>query len=126
LLMVAGWEPLGLATGASFVYAPRRSMGAVFQQQTQNVELTNYTEALYSSRETAMERMQQSAIALRGTGVVGVKVVEGPMSFASHAVGFATWGTVVRLAKEAHHFVRPTMVVPLNDVRLSFDASSLR
>jgi uncharacterized protein YbjQ (UPF0145 family) len=77
LLMVAGWQPLGLATGASFVFAPRRTMGATLQQQTQNVELTNFTEAMYSAREAAMERMQQSALALQGTGVVAVKVEEG-------------------------------------------------
>ena len=58
MLMIAGWEPLGLATGASFVFAPRRSMGAVVQQQTQNVELTNFTEAMYAAREAAMQRMQ--------------------------------------------------------------------
>jgi len=125
MLMVAGWEPLGLATGASFVYAPRRTMGAALQQQGQNVELKNYTEAMYSSRESAMERMQRVALDLKGTGVVGVKVVEGPMSFATHAVGFAAWGTVVRLVKDAHHFVRPTMVVSLNDLGVAFDAQSL-
>ena len=42
-LAASGWEPLGLAVGASFVYAPRRTMGAVLQQQSQNVELANYT-----------------------------------------------------------------------------------
>jgi uncharacterized protein YbjQ (UPF0145 family) len=125
LLMVAGWQPLGLATGASFVYAPRRSVGTVVQQQTQNVELQSYTEAMYSARETAMTRMQDDALALKGDGVVEVKLVEGPMSFATHAVGFAVWGTVVRLAKEAHQLVRPTMVVSLNDVDVAFDTASL-
>jgi uncharacterized protein YbjQ (UPF0145 family) len=125
MLMVAGWAPLGLATGASFVYAPRRSMSTALQQQSQNVELKNYTDALYSSRESAMERMQRVALDLRGTGVVGVKVVEGPMSFAPHAVGFAAWGTVVRLVKETHQFVRPTMVVSLNDLSVAFNAQTL-
>ncbi|MHB8379879.1 MAG: heavy metal-binding domain-containing protein [Acidimicrobiales bacterium] len=125
LLMVAGWEPLGLATGASFVYAPRRTMGTALQQQSQNVELKNYTEALYSSRESAMERMQTMALELKGAGVVGVKVVEGPMPFAAHAMGFAAWGTVVRLAKDTHHPVRPQMVVSLNDLSIAFDAPSL-
>lgn len=125
LLMVAGWEPLGLATGASFVYAPRRSVGTVFQQQTQNVELTNFTEAMYSARESAMERMQQSALALGGTGVVEVKVVEGPLSFAAHAIGFASWGTVVRLSASSHQLVRPTAVVSLNDSLVSFAATTL-
>ncbi len=125
LLMVAGWEPLGLAHGASFVYAPRRTVGAALQQQSQNVELTNYTAAMYSAREAAMQRMQESALALKGTGVVEVKVTEGPMRFASHAVGFATWGTVVRLTKDAHLSVQPLAVVSLNDATLAFDAATL-
>jgi len=125
MLMVAGWQPLGLATGASFVYAPRRTVGTVLQQQSQNVELKNFTEAMYSARETAMERMQSDALALKGSGVVEVKLVEGPMSFATHAVGFAVWGTVVRLAKDSHQLVRPTMVVSLNDVEEAFDPSAL-
>ena len=71
------------------------------KQKGQNVELTNFTEAMYSARESAMERMQQTALAMDGTGVVEVKVEEGPMDFASHAVGFTTYGTVVRLAGRA-------------------------
>jgi uncharacterized protein YbjQ (UPF0145 family) len=125
LLMLAGWEPLGLATGASFVYAPRRTMGAVVQQQSQNIELKNYTEAMYSAREAAMQRMQESALAMKGTGVVEVKIVEGPMRFASHAVGFAAWGTVVRLAKSSHQSVHPVAAVSLNDAAVAFDAATL-
>ncbi|HEY5267084.1 MAG TPA: heavy metal-binding domain-containing protein [Acidimicrobiales bacterium] len=125
MLMVAGWEPLGLATGASFVFAPRRTMGAVLQQQSQNVELTNFTEAMYSAREAAMERMQQAALGMHGTGVVEVKVVEGPMRFATHAVGFVAIGTVVRLVKPLHQLIRPTMVVSLNDRIVAFDAQTL-
>ncbi len=125
LLMVAGWEPLGLAAGASFVFAPRRSMGTVLSQQSQNVELTNFTEAMYNARETAMERMQSKALAMKGTGVVDVKVFEGPMYFASHAVGFTSWGTVVRLRADEHRHITPTVVVPLDDAVVAFEAATL-
>ncbi len=124
-LVAAGWEPLGLATGASFVYAPRRTIGTALAQQTQNVELTNFTEAIYSAREMAMERMQRAAIALHGSGVVEVKVVEGPMTFAPHAVGFTAWGTVVRLAAGQHRLMNPSMVVSLDDPVVAFDAAAL-
>ncbi len=125
LLHTAGWAPLGLAVGASFVYAPRRSAGVAIKQKGQNVELTNFTEAMYAARESAMERMQQSALAMDGTGVVEVKVEEGPMYFASHAVGFTTYGTVVRLLGE-HQHLSPVMILPLDDPVLGFDATSLR
>ena len=126
LLQRAGWIPVGLAFGASFVYAPRRTAGAAMKQTTQNVELTNYTQAMYSARESAMEKMQRSALQAGGQGVVEVKVTEGPMSFARHAVGFTAWGTAVRLMAEAHQFVRPEVVLSLDDAVVTFEAESLR
>jgi uncharacterized protein YbjQ (UPF0145 family) len=126
LLHQAGWAPLGLAAGASFVYAPRRTMGATMKQSGQNVELTNFTEAMYAAREAAMERMQTAAIGLGGTGVVEVKVTEGPMEFAHHAVGFTAYGTVVRLLADEHRHMEARMVLPLDDPVVGFDAASLR
>ncbi len=126
LLEAAGWEPVGLAFGASFVYAPRRSAGTAIQQKGQNIELTNFTEAMYSAREMAMERMQGEALKLRGSGVVEVKVTEGPVHFAHHAIGFTAWGTAVRLAADKHRYLRPAVLVPLDDPVVSFDAGALR
>ncbi len=126
LLQRAGWRPVGLAFGASFVYAPRRSAGTAMKQTRQNVELTNYTEAMYSARESAMEKMQRSALEVGGQGVVEVKVTEGPMSFARHAIGFTAWGTAVKLVAESHQFVQPQVVLPLNDAVVTFEAESMR
>lgn len=126
LLAGSGWAPLGLAAGASFVYAPRRSAGTVVSQSSQNVELTNYTEAMYAARESAMERMQGTALRMGGTGVVGVRVEEGPMTFAHHAVGFTAYGTVVRLVAERHQGMQPSPVLALDDAVVEFDVASLR
>ena len=126
LLQGAGWLPVGLAFGASFAYAPRRSASDAMKQKTQNVELTNFTDAMYSARESAMERMQRSALDVGGQGVVQVKVTEGPMHFARHAVGFTAWGTAVRLVAESHQFVRPDVILPLDDAVVTFAAQSLR
>ena len=126
LLQQAGWMPVGLAFGASFVYAPRRSPGTTLRQQGQNVELANFTDAIYSAREGAMGRMQTSAIAMRAHGIVGVQVTEGPMDFARHAIGFAARGTAVRLEAEAHRYVKPMVVLGLDDAVVQFDAASLR
>ena len=107
LLLRAGWMPVGLAFGTAFVYAPRRTAGAAMRQSTQNVELTNYTQAMYAARESAMERMQSSALQAGGEGVVEVKVTEGPVSFARHSIGFTAWGTAVKLVAEEHQFIQP-------------------
>jgi uncharacterized protein YbjQ (UPF0145 family) len=126
LLLRAGWMPVGLAFGAAFVYAPRRTAGAALRQQTQNIELTNFTEAMYSARESAMERMQRSALDVGGQGVVQVRVSEGPMSFARHAVSFTAWGTAVKLVADSHQSITPDVVLPLDDAVVMFDAGSLR
>lgn len=126
LLHQAGWRPVGLAYGASFVYAPRRSAGTSIRQSGANVELTNFTEALYSAREAAMGRMQDAGVRAGGSGVVAVKVTEGPMPFAHHAIGFSAWGTAVRLRAEAHQVVQPRMVLSLDDAVVEFEAQSLR
>jgi uncharacterized protein YbjQ (UPF0145 family) len=124
LLVRNGWRPIGLAAGASFVYAPRRSVSSTLHQQTQNVELTNYTEALYAAREGALDRMQQMAIAAKGQGVVEVKVVEGAMPFAAHAIGFAAWGTIV-VGEHPTRPSTPVLAVPLDDPLVAFDAATL-
>jgi uncharacterized protein YbjQ (UPF0145 family) len=126
LLLRAGWMPVGLAFGSAFVYSSRRSAGAAMRQSTQNVELTNYTQAMYAARESAMERMQHSALEAGGQGVVEVKITEGPVAFARHSIGFTTWGTAVKLVAESHQFVKPEVVLPLDDAVVSFEAESLR
>jgi uncharacterized protein YbjQ (UPF0145 family) len=126
LLHNAGWGPIGLAFGASFVYAPRRSMGTTMRQSSQNVELTNFTEAMYAAREAGMEHMQRSALDMGAQGIVAVRVAEGPMAFAHHAIGFTAWGTAVRLEAESHQYLHPDVVLPLDDATVSFEAQSLR
>jgi uncharacterized protein YbjQ (UPF0145 family) len=126
LLTTAGWYPVGLAFGASFVYSPRRGAGTAMRQSGQNVELTNLTEAMYAARESAMERMQASGLAMSAQGVVAVRITEGPMHFARHVIGFTAWGTAVRLGADAHQYVQPRMVLPLDDAVVQFDAEALR
>jgi uncharacterized protein YbjQ (UPF0145 family) len=126
LLTRAGWRAVGMAFGASFAYVPRRSLGTTVAQKNQNVELTNFTEAMYSARESAMERLQGSALAMNAAGIVDVTVMEGPMHFAHHAIGFTAWGTAIKLDADAHIRLSPEMVLPVNDAVLEFEAASLR
>ena len=125
LLAGAGWMPVGLAFGTTLIRAPRRSVRATVAQMSQNVELTNLTETLYSAREGAMAAMQSSAKANGATGVVDVRVEEGPMRFAAHVLRFAAWGTGVRLVGDRHRHQRPKIVLPLDDREVLFKASTL-
>ncbi len=125
LLTRAGWWPLGLVAGASFVVAPRRTARQWAAQQTQNVELPNLTEALYEAREGAMERMQRSAIERQADGVVGVKLREGPL-FNARIMQFVAVGTAVHLPEGEHRRIAPEPVVPLDEQIRLFDVRSLR
>lgn len=126
LLHQYGWEPVGLAGGAAFVAVPRRDAMTALRQSTQNVELVNYTSALYSAREAAMERMQRSAEALAAKGVVAVQVQEGPLAAAGHVVAFAAWGTGVRPSGRESVLPPPGVVVAVDDAGFGFEAASLR
>jgi uncharacterized protein YbjQ (UPF0145 family) len=126
LLQRSGWAPVGLAFGASFVHVPRRSAGQTLKQQNQNVELVNFTAALYDARESAMERMQAEAIRCGAKGVVAVTISEGPMSFARHAIRFTAWGTAVVPGPAGHQYVRPQVVLAADDPLPAFEAAALR
>jgi len=126
LLTRSGWWPLGLAAGASFVVAPRRSARQWAAQQGQNTELPNLTEALYLAREKAMERMQRSGMAMHAEGVVGVKLREGPLGYNARAMQFVAIGTGVHLREDAHRTIDPTMVVTLDERVREFDIRKLR
>jgi uncharacterized protein YbjQ (UPF0145 family) len=125
LLCRAGWEPIGLVAGASFVVAPRRSARQWASQQTQNIELPNLTEALYLTRENAMERMQRSGINMHADGIINVKLQEGPLGRGTRAMQFVAVGTAVQL-HGTHQRVSPMMVVPLDELVRQFDLKSLR
>jgi uncharacterized protein YbjQ (UPF0145 family) len=126
LLTRAGWWPLGLATGASFVIAPRRTARQWASQQGQNTELPNLTQALYLARERAMERMQQSGTAMKASGVVAVKLREGRASSSVRVMQFVAIGTGVRLREGGHRSISPSMVVPLDEQVRIFDVKGLR
>jgi uncharacterized protein YbjQ (UPF0145 family) len=126
LLTRSGWRPLGLAAGASFVVAPRRSARQWAAQQAQNTELPHLTEALYLARERAMERMQRAGLELGAAGVVAVKLREGPLSHSARIMQFVAVGTAVRLDADVHQPITPQMVVPLDDAVRLFEATSLR
>lgn len=126
LLTRAGWWPLGLAAGASFVIAPRRTAREWASQQGQNVELPNLTQSLYLARERAMEGMQRSGTAMGADGIVAVKLREGRASSSVRVIQFIAIGTGVHLRTGAHRSVSPEMVVPLDDLVRLFDAKSLR
>lgn len=125
LLLRAGWEPLDLVAGASFVGAPLQGMRQTIAQAGQNIELRAITQALQDARELGMERMQSGAVAERAHGVVDVKIIDGPLGHSRHICAFICYGTAVHLTAAEHQRIEPDLVLPLND-NIGFEATSLR
>jgi uncharacterized protein YbjQ (UPF0145 family) len=126
LLSRAGWVPIDVVSGASFVIAPRRSARQWAAQQGRNVELTNLTQALYHAREVAMEGMQQGGLRLQAEGLVGVKLREGPLGHSARIIQFVAVATAVKVGPEGHLSISPSMVVTLDEAVRQFEATSLR
>lgn len=125
VLSTAGWYPLDLVAGAAYVHAPRRGVGASIGQAAQNVELTNFTEALYDAREAAMAEMQSQISVVGGTGLLDAKVVDRPVSFAHHVVEFLVYGTAVKMLAPSHSHPNLSTVLPVDDKVRTFEATSL-
>jgi len=66
------------------------------RQAGQNVEIPQYTQAIYSARELAMSRMQAEGERDGATGIVGVHVAESNQVWGEHGVEFFAMGTGVR------------------------------
>jgi uncharacterized protein YbjQ (UPF0145 family) len=80
-----------------------------------NLELPNFTQALYDARELAMERMQLEAVEAQAEGIVGVDIHESSHGWGSHVIEFFAIGTAIILEEgaEDHVIPAPTTVLDL-------------
>ncbi len=119
-LMQTGKRPVGLVMGSCVYHVARRGMLQSMKQAGRNVELEQYTQALYDARELAMERMQTEAEAI-GPGVLGiveVKLHENNHGWGSHTIEFFAVGTAVianEHVDEGHQLPDITPVLDIND-----------
>ncbi len=112
-LLRAGYRPVGLVMGNCVYHVGRQGMLASLKQVGRNVEMPNYTQALYEARELAMERMQREADELQSGGIVGARIIERSHGWGSHVIEFFAIGTAVVPTSEEHEIEKPTMVLPL-------------
>jgi uncharacterized protein YbjQ (UPF0145 family) len=78
-LLSAGVEPLGIVAWSSVffvgaLYSTQRLGGMGF---TQNQELREFTQGVYSAREIAVGRVTEQAAKLDASGVIGVRIAHG-------------------------------------------------
>ncbi len=109
-LLRTGHGPVGMVMGSCVYHVAHRGMLNTLGQISRNVELPNYTQALYHARELAMQRMQSEAQDLRAKGIVGVDLQEKSHGWGSHIIEFFAIGTaIVPIAGE--HKIGVTIVV---------------
>ncbi len=112
-LLRAGYRPVGLVMGNCVYHVGRQGMLASLKQLGRNVEMPNYTQALYEARELAMERLQREADELEANGIVGARIVERSHGWGSHVIEFFAIGTGVVTTRAEHEIERPALVLPL-------------
>jgi uncharacterized protein YbjQ (UPF0145 family) len=114
-LLKAGYRPLGLVMGTCVYHVAHQGLGGFIKKIGQNMEMTNYTQALYDARELAMERMQAEAEGVQAEGIVGVQLVEGSHGWDKHVIEYFAVGTAVMPTSADHTIPSPGFVLTLND-----------
>jgi uncharacterized protein YbjQ (UPF0145 family) len=112
-LLRAGYRPVELVMGNCVYHVARQGMLASLKQVGRNVEMVNFTQALYEARELAMERMQTEADEAQSEGIVGARIIERSHGWGSHVIEFFAIGTAVVSTGPDHQIERPTLVLPL-------------
>ena len=114
-LLAAGYAPLGMTMGSCVYHIAHQKLGQKMGNIGSNIEIPQYTEALYDARELAMSRMQAEAEQLGAEGIVGVQLLALPHTWGGHPTEFFAIGTAVRPIRDDHIIATPQLVLPLTD-----------
>src|SRR5579863_2112876 len=114
-LMQTGHVPLALVMGTCVYHIAHRGMFKALGTVGQNVELPNFTQALYEARELAMTRMQDEASTLAAGGIVGVRLEEKSHMWGSHTIEFLSLGTAVAPRGGVVTLPTPTTIISLDN-----------
>lgn len=114
-LLRAGYRPISLVMGNCVYRVAFQGMRQAFSQIGRNVELQNYTQALYAARELAQSRMQAEAEAENAQGIIGAQIQEDSHGWDHHTIEFFAIGTAVVPTSENHEIETPRLVLNMND-----------
>lgn len=113
-LLQPGYRPLEMVMGSCVYHVAHQGMFKTMGNAGKNVELTNFSQALYDARELAMERMQHEAAQTGAEGIVGVDLQEGSHNWAPHIIVFFPIGTAVVPIAGASGLPDPQLVLSVN------------
>jgi uncharacterized protein YbjQ (UPF0145 family) len=114
-LLQAGFRPVSMVMGSCVYHVAHQGLRQMFKQMGQNVEMMNFTQALYDARELAMERMQTEAVQVQAEGIVGTQIQEKSHGWDSHVIEFFAVGTAIVSIGGEHQISPPQLVLSLND-----------
>jgi len=114
LVTSTGYVPRELVLGNCVYHIAHQGFMQQMRTLGNNVELNNYTEAIYDARELAMGRMQAEAESHGADGIVGMQIVEKTHIWSPHVIEFMAIGTSVEKRGEPKN-VPLTFQVGLND-----------
>ena len=95
-LVKNGFAPVSLCFGVCVYHVYHLGLRQMLKTAYQNIEMPNYTQALYDARELAIDRMQYEAMQKQAQGIVGILVQEQPWYWGSHVIEFLALGTAIR------------------------------
>ena len=110
----AGYIPAELVMGTCVYHIAHQGFLQSMRTLGNNIELPNYTEAIYDARELAMSRMQAEAESHGAEGVVGMQIVEKNHIWQPHIIEFMAIGTSIVKRHESKG-VKPQFQIGLND-----------
>ncbi|CAN5555634.1 heavy metal-binding domain-containing protein [soil metagenome] len=113
-LLKAGYRPVSMVMGSCVYHVAHQGVMQALKQVGRNIEMPNYTQALYDARELAMSRMQAEAEREGADGIVGVQVKENSHGWDSHVIEYFAVGTAVVPLENPVAFPTPTPILSLN------------
>lgn len=112
-LLKTGYRPVSLVMGTCVYHVAHQGMMQAMKRLGRNVEMENFTQALYDARELALSRMQAEAEREQAEGIVGARVEETSYGWGSHVIEYFAVGTAVRPISEDHVVPAPTLTLPM-------------
>jgi uncharacterized protein YbjQ (UPF0145 family) len=114
-LLKTGYRPISLVMGTCVYHVAHQGLLQSLKQTGRNVEMPNYTQALYDARELALSRMQAEAETQQAEGIVGAQVQENSHGWGSHVIEYFAVGTAVAPTRADHVIETPALTLPLSD-----------
>jgi uncharacterized protein YbjQ (UPF0145 family) len=108
-----GYRPISLVMGCCVYHVAHQGLLKSLRQVGRNIEMENYTQALYDARELALSRMQAEAETQQAEGIVGAQVKEASHGWGSHVIEYFAVGTSVAAISATHQVAAPSVTLPL-------------